>query len=506
MRKKLKMLLGVSLVIIMILTSTFTTLAAQVEAFSDVPSGHWAYQSINNMVRLDVIKGYPDSTFKPDKFVSREEFAKILCGATNNPLSEPKKNTFLDVPTDHWAFKYVETVKDYLTGYPSNNGGKPLFKGTQDATREDVAVALVKIKGFDKTVSPSPTILDDMYKDVYTVSSNLKNLMAIAVEKKLITGYPDGTIRGTQTVTRAEAAVLIDRANSIAGDVKVPSISQKDDEDEDEDEDNDSKKIVYLSIKCNDTEGTVGEKLQFSAVGVYSNGKTKTITNDVNWKSLNESICSANGNGQITLLKAGETKIRISYNGKSDEQKVKVYSKNTAPSTKVKTIKVTPDRKDIYVNDTYNLKVEVTYEDGKTANVTNDAEYESNNTDVATVSSTGKVTGLKEGIAQIKATYKGAVCYAFVIVNQKNVTLESIKFPYTEKSIKVGESISLQVIGDYSDSSIKDITDEVVWVSSNSNIARVSVTGQVYGVDDGQTTIKAEKNGKRCQMTIKVTE
>ncbi|MCX7708254.1 MAG: S-layer homology domain-containing protein [Clostridia bacterium] len=506
MGRNFKKWMGFCLILVIVLSTMIPVSAVQVESFSDVPSGHWAYQSINNMVRLGVIAGYPDSTFKPDKYVSREEFAKILCGATSNPLRDPNENTFLDVPTDHWAFKYVETVKDYLTGYPSNNGGKPLFKGTQDATREDVAVALVKIKGFDKTVSPSPTILDDMYKDVYTISSNLRNLMAIAVEKKLITGYPDGTIRGTQTVTRAEAAVLIDRANSIAGDVKVAAPTGGKDT---TDKKNNSNlgSLVYLNLES-DKDGKVGEKIQATLTGVYSSGKTKSVTNEANWKSLNESIVSVNGNGQISLLKEGKARIRATFGGKTDEQEITVSSSSVSQN-EIKSIRVTPSSKIIKEDESYNLKVEAVYWDEKVINITNNVRWSSRDSSIAMVDSNGKVVGLKDGYTKIDINYKSNkeynTCAEVRVINKSSNTL-SMSFLDDTKTLKVGEKVNLQVIATYSDNSIKDITDEVSWQTSNSNVARISVTGEVYGVKEGTAQITAKKDGKSCIIDIVVNK
>ena len=47
-------------------------------AFSDLPKEHWAYEKVETMTSKGVITGYKDGTFKPEKSVTREEFATIL--------------------------------------------------------------------------------------------------------------------------------------------------------------------------------------------------------------------------------------------------------------------------------------------------------------------------------------------------------------------------------------------------------------------------------------------
>lgn len=50
----------------------------------DVPPGHWAYQAIEQLVRDGIIEGYPDGTFRPNRTLTRAEFAQAIARAYNN--------------------------------------------------------------------------------------------------------------------------------------------------------------------------------------------------------------------------------------------------------------------------------------------------------------------------------------------------------------------------------------------------------------------------------------
>ena len=50
----------------------------------DVPPGHWAYQSIEQLVQLGIIEGYPDGTFRPNRTMTRAEFAQAIARAYRN--------------------------------------------------------------------------------------------------------------------------------------------------------------------------------------------------------------------------------------------------------------------------------------------------------------------------------------------------------------------------------------------------------------------------------------
>ncbi len=50
----------------------------------DVPPGHWAYQAIEELVRAGLIEGYPDGTFRPNRTLTRAEFAQAIARAYRN--------------------------------------------------------------------------------------------------------------------------------------------------------------------------------------------------------------------------------------------------------------------------------------------------------------------------------------------------------------------------------------------------------------------------------------
>ena len=58
-----------------------TASAYAANPFSDVPAGHWAYDSINKLAAAGVIEGYGDSTFGGDKLMTRYEMAQIVAKA-----------------------------------------------------------------------------------------------------------------------------------------------------------------------------------------------------------------------------------------------------------------------------------------------------------------------------------------------------------------------------------------------------------------------------------------
>jgi hypothetical protein len=177
--------------------------------FVDV-NGHWANQAISDMAKKGILSGYDDSTFKPEKSITREEFAKIIALTFSLSLDNPSAPTYTDVQPDKWSYNYIESTKDFLTGYYPPKG-KAFFSPESQATREDVAVALVKVMGYTTADLDNPNILSYRFNDVNQISVGLRDYVAIATEKQLINGYDDGTFRPESPITRAEVATLLYR-------------------------------------------------------------------------------------------------------------------------------------------------------------------------------------------------------------------------------------------------------------------------------------------------------
>lgn len=171
---------------------------------------HWASDAIYDMAGKGIISGYDDETFQPEKSITREEFAKLIALTFSLDLNKPDTPTYSDVNPDKWSYAYVESAKEFLTGYYPPKG-QAFFSPETKATREDVAVALVKVLGYSTNDVQDANTLSYRFSDVGNISYGLRDYVAIATEKQLISGYEDGTFRPDKPITRAEVATLLYR-------------------------------------------------------------------------------------------------------------------------------------------------------------------------------------------------------------------------------------------------------------------------------------------------------
>ena len=138
--------------------------ASGFSSFKDVDEGKWYAASVGFMEKRGIIGGYSDGSFKPNKSITRAEFAKILAGYAG--LTPGGSARFSDVKGGHWAEGYIAAVADrgYMSG---RREGK--FDPTAEITRQEVVTAMNK--AMQRT--PDKAFLDTYAKNPFSdVKSN----------------------------------------------------------------------------------------------------------------------------------------------------------------------------------------------------------------------------------------------------------------------------------------------------------------------------------------------
>lgn len=78
--------------------------------FKDIDSNYRFYNEIATAVDEGIIDGFNDRTFRPNDEMTRSQMAKILVGAYQLKLQEVKSKNFKDVPASHWAYDYIKIL------------------------------------------------------------------------------------------------------------------------------------------------------------------------------------------------------------------------------------------------------------------------------------------------------------------------------------------------------------------------------------------------------------
>lgn len=109
-------------------------------SFSDIKAGKWYSNPIGYLEGFKIISGYQDGTFKPDKQLTRAEFASVISRFAK--LDTTKKTNFSDVSSNHWAKDYIDNAisHGWMGGYPDGT-----FKPNQPITRAEIVTVINKL-------------------------------------------------------------------------------------------------------------------------------------------------------------------------------------------------------------------------------------------------------------------------------------------------------------------------------------------------------------------------
>lgn len=191
-------------------------LSAQAQAnFSDVSISYWARPFIEELAAKNVIKGFPDGTFKPDQPVTRAQFAAIVRQAFEGNASRQYRG-FADVPSDHWAQPAIRKAyrTRFLSGYPDN-----LFKPNQKIPKVQALVSLAS--GLELEPKAPPKQVLTSYKDAANIPDYANQGISAATESGFVVNYPNAKfLNPNQQATRAEIAAFVYQALVDQGDLE----------------------------------------------------------------------------------------------------------------------------------------------------------------------------------------------------------------------------------------------------------------------------------------------
>lgn len=164
---------------------------------------HWSKNYVGALTGRGILKGQGDGNFAPDLGITREEIAVALTRALG--LEEEAASAPVAAFTDSnnisaWAEEAVNLMvyRGVFKGYDDGS-----FKPQQVISREEMVAAIIR------TFSSSLNGMTLPYTDAHMVSEWAKTYVEKATALSLVEGYPDGSFKPQQTITRAEASKIV---------------------------------------------------------------------------------------------------------------------------------------------------------------------------------------------------------------------------------------------------------------------------------------------------------
>ncbi len=180
--------------------------------FKDL-SGHWSQSAVAQMKALELMNGYGDQQFKPNRTITRAELVVVLDRAFG--FTGEGKAKFADVADRDWYYSALMRAN-----------GSGIIQGTNDGhlspeqlvSREDAAVMIDRAFGLSREQEDESGL--KKFSDQDSISPYATKALAYLVNEQVLRGY-NGKLQPKAPITRAEIAVLL--SSMIADIVTAPT-------------------------------------------------------------------------------------------------------------------------------------------------------------------------------------------------------------------------------------------------------------------------------------------
>ena len=244
------------------------------------------------------------------------------------------------------------------------------------------------------------------------------------------------------------------------------------------------KNVTTISLNKQYIKIYVGNQVQLEATTNLKDTDIKLI-----WTSTNLGVASVTPNGIVIANNPGEAKIVVkTEDGKITNSCIVLVAEKEVESFEL-------NRKDVVlkIGDEVEIMPVITPDD-----LDDKVTWTSSDTNVATVDENGKVKGLNNGIAIIKASLLGKEANSVIYVGVKAT---SIKIDGDKSEIELEKSIKLNVVITPEDA----LLEKIIWESSDSNILEVDNEGNITAKNLGMVMVTAKTEYSNLKDVFYVT-
>jgi hypothetical protein len=227
----------------------------------------------------------------------------------------------------------------------------------------------------------------------------------------------------------------------------------------------------------------LGQTTQLKAMGMYSDGSSKDLTQSAVWTTANPEVASVDSSGLVASVAVGSVSVTAA-NGGHHGSLVLTVSKAALVS-----LTVSPSGSSVALGNTIQLAATGTYSDKSTQDLTGGVNWASSQPGVAVVSSSGLAASRSVGTSTITATLGSVNASSPLTVSA--AALVSIAVSENRSTIPLGMTAQFSAKGVYTDGSTQDLTSSTRWSSLPSGVLSFSSSGLATGKAVGTATVRA---------------
>ncbi|MGM1023182.1 MAG: OmpL47-type beta-barrel domain-containing protein [Bacillota bacterium] len=179
------------------------------DGFKDIYDSY-AEKEIRSLQDMNILRGTDTDIYEPKRSVTRMEFAAMIVRAINAPAAPDKELTFKDIRPTAW---YTDELKRAYQNNVAIGFSASEFRPDVLLNREQASKMIGRVLNSASEGNKEQKIYLDQDKIAEWARGEIMGLS----DQNMIQGYPDGTFRPKENMSRQESAVLIYRMLSSQG-------------------------------------------------------------------------------------------------------------------------------------------------------------------------------------------------------------------------------------------------------------------------------------------------
>lgn len=257
---------------------------------------------------------------------------------------------------------------------------------------------------------------------------------------------------------------------------------------------------VIVVTEPNPVQLAKGEKATVTVKANYSDGQSIDVTEQATLTTQNVDVATIVEGNAIYAAGEGSTTVTARYNS-LDSAPIEV----TVTSATLTGINVEPASLSLAKGTQGKLNATGTYSDDSEKDISNQVNWTTDDSNVASVDPTGLVTANDLGSASIKASFAGVESSGVgVTVTDATVMEDGLTIEPASLTLAKGDTGSLSATAKFTDGPPQSVTNSTTWTTSDSAVATVTSRGVVQAVQEGEATITGKYQGEEATATVTV--
>jgi len=218
----------------------------------------------------------------------------------------------------------------------------------------------------------------------------------------------------------------------------------------------------------------IGASLILRATVYPANASNPTVS----WQSSNLNVARIDTNGKVSALQAGTATIVVHTSDGNHTDTTRLLIVPVA----VESLELLPARLTLHVGDTQTIQAVVLPDTATNRNLS----WRSTQIAVATVSQTGRVTALTEGLTSVIATTQDGHFTDTVRLTVERIPVQSVSISPNQSTLLIGDQLRFEAIVTPSNATYPG----VLWASDNNACIQIDQLGNVRALAEGTCTLR----------------